>query len=298
MTMQLEVIQKGKTLRSVIHDGRAYVQAPKKGKYALRVTNVSPMRRLAVLSVDGINVINGEDAGHDGPGYILSPHEVLDVPGFRRDDGTVAAFRFKKQDKSYAAQTGRGTSNVGVIGMAAFDEKQLPWLNVCSMPTVDHHHHHYHPAPVTRTFVTPVPYPGGVTGGVSTCFAMSIAGNQGQDDISFSVSNAADILQVSECAATGDVPATGGAARSQGVEKTAGAIDVGTAYGEELAFATVDVNFTRASTVPVQITVLRYATRERLLSWGVPIDRAQAKQAPRAFPAASQSVPAPPGWQG
>ena len=48
------------------------------------------------------------------------------------------------------------------------------------------------------------------------------------------------------------------------------------------------------------VTVLHYATYERLKSWGVPIDEAPAKRptAPNPFPASQAGVPAPPGWVG
>ena len=120
--MQLDIIHNGQVLRTLAHEGQNYASAPKGGTYAIRLRNTSPFRKLAVVSVDGINVVNGADAGVHGSGYVLDAYGTVDIPGWRRSDNTVAAFEFKEQGGSYAAQTGRGTSNVGVIGVA--DEAQ------------------------------------------------------------------------------------------------------------------------------------------------------------------------------
>ena len=74
------------------------------------------------MSVDGRNVVDGEKAGFDGPGYVLRGFEVLEIPGWRRSDSQVARFEFQPQDKSYVAAIGDGVSNTGVIGVAVFEE--------------------------------------------------------------------------------------------------------------------------------------------------------------------------------
>lgn len=289
--MRVDLIQKGRVLRSIYHDGKTFVQAPKKGKYAIRLHNDSWKRQLAVISVDGVNVINGEDAGHDGPGYVLNPFETVDIPGFRRDDGKVAAFRFKEQGQSYAAQTGRGTKNVGVIGVAVFDEKVQ--VKVAPPPVVireEHHHYHDRPWPWTRPYIT------WHTNGVYPVGSTFTVGNAApQDDAPIGV----------YCSTVAPSPGGGSASgagilRSAGkVEAVNGVMDVGTAYGEEVTFHTTDCDFERATKHPLQVVVLHYATYQRLKTWGVPVDEAPSArpQAPNPFPASQPSVPAPPGWQ-
>jgi len=121
--MQVEVIQNGQCLRKIEHLGHTYVEAPPSGEYEIRITNNSPHRRLAVLAVDGINVINGQNASYDGGGYVLDPWQSTTVPGFLRSNKECARFTFTEKSGSYANQTGRGTTNNGVIGVAVFDEK-------------------------------------------------------------------------------------------------------------------------------------------------------------------------------
>jgi len=104
---------------------RQYVAGRPGARYALRLRNLTGGRVLAVLSVDGINVISGQTAGWAQTGYVLAPYESYDIRGWRKSDAEVAAFQFAAITQSYAAQTGR-PGHVGVIGVAAFREKPVP----------------------------------------------------------------------------------------------------------------------------------------------------------------------------
>jgi hypothetical protein len=78
---------------------------------------------LAVISVDGVNVVSGETATTQQSGYVLSPWRLLDLAGWRKDLSRTAAFYFTPLPDSYAARTGR-PDHVGVIGVALFRKKQ------------------------------------------------------------------------------------------------------------------------------------------------------------------------------
>jgi len=282
--MQVEVIQEGKVLRTITHEGISYVQAPAGGSYSIRARNTSPKRRMAVISVDGINVINGEDAGHGGPGYVLNPWEASDIPGWRRDNGKVAAFEFKEQSGSYANQSGRGTSNVGVIGVAVFDEKvdhKVPQPIILR----ERHHHHYPQGwpwyPYTITWGN------GLDGSYMTDpNSMTLCCDT--EDVSQTLGSCGVLRS---CSLSADVKG--------GVPISADALDVGTSYGAETTFHTRDVDFTRASEYPAQVVSLRYATYQRLKEWGVPVDQEHTSApTPNPFPASDGSCPAPAGWRG
>lgn len=107
------------------HQGQRYVAGQPGARYALRVRNLSPRRLLAVLSVDGVNVVSGETAAWHQTGYVLEPGASVDVTGWRKSDQEVAAFEFAALADSYAARTGRA-GHVGVIGLAAFVERWHP----------------------------------------------------------------------------------------------------------------------------------------------------------------------------
>ncbi len=91
-------------------------------RYAVRLHNRSGRRVLAVLSVDGINAVDGRTADLHQAGYVLGPGEALEVAGWRKSLDAVAQFVFVDPAASYAARTGR-PDNLGVIGVAVFRER-------------------------------------------------------------------------------------------------------------------------------------------------------------------------------
>jgi hypothetical protein len=52
----------------------------------------------------------------------MAPRSELKVDGFRQSTESVAAFRFSSVRESYGAQKYHNTQNVGVIGVAVFNE--------------------------------------------------------------------------------------------------------------------------------------------------------------------------------
>ena len=115
----------GERIPVYAHRGRAYVPGTPSAKYSLLISNKTGERVLAVASVDGINVITGETATPAQSGYVLDPWGSVDIAGWRKSMGEVAAFVFTPLLDSYAARTDR-PGNVGVIGVAVFREVQAP----------------------------------------------------------------------------------------------------------------------------------------------------------------------------
>lgn len=98
-------------------------------EYSLRLRNRTGVDVLAVVSVDGVNVLNGETANPDQGGYVIPAYGALEIKGWRKSLEHVAAFYFTDLGDSYAARTGR-PDDVGVIGVAVFERKRvkLPML--------------------------------------------------------------------------------------------------------------------------------------------------------------------------
>ncbi len=111
----------GETLAVYHHGGRRYVAGTPGNRYAIAVRNRTGGRLLAVISVDGVNVVSGETAGWDQNGYVFDPWQRWEILGWRKSQERVAAFEFTALPNSYAARTGR-PENVGVIGVALFRE--------------------------------------------------------------------------------------------------------------------------------------------------------------------------------
>ncbi len=113
----------GRVLPMYDFGGRRYVVGKPGNEYAIRVRNNGGERALAVMSVDGVNIITGDTASPAQSGYVLGPSESADIAGWRTDMSRTQAFYFTSLPDSYAARTGR-PDNVGVIGVAIFQEKQ------------------------------------------------------------------------------------------------------------------------------------------------------------------------------
>jgi hypothetical protein len=112
----------GRLLTTYDFAGRRYVVGKPGNEYVIRVRNGTAERTLAVMSVDGVNVISGDTASPRQSGYVLGPGESADIAGWRKDMARTAAFYFTALPDSYAARTGR-PDNVGVIGVALFRER-------------------------------------------------------------------------------------------------------------------------------------------------------------------------------
>ncbi|HEY9531701.1 MAG TPA: hypothetical protein VIQ55_09930 [Burkholderiales bacterium] len=112
----------GRSLPVYWHEGRAYVAGKPGNEYRISLRNRQREDLLAVVSVDGINVITGETAHPSQSGYILAPRVRMDIQGWRRSLSQTAAFYFTSLPDSYAARTGR-PNDAGVIGVALFRRK-------------------------------------------------------------------------------------------------------------------------------------------------------------------------------
>src|SRR5438309_2996819 len=112
----------GRMLPIYTHEGRRYVVGKPGNEYAIHVRNSGSERVLAVMSVDGVNVITGDTASPAQSGYVLAPQSSFDIAGWRKSLSRTAAFYFTSLPDSYAARTGR-PDNVGVIGVAIFRER-------------------------------------------------------------------------------------------------------------------------------------------------------------------------------
>lgn len=122
--------QSGNFLPGLSVGDRWFVVGEEGRRYSIVVRNRSDLRLEIVLSVDGLDVIDGRTASFGKRGYIIDPHRQLVVEGFRQSTDAVAAFRFGPVRESYAHQKYGDTRNVGVIGVAIFNERGTnPWTD-------------------------------------------------------------------------------------------------------------------------------------------------------------------------
>lgn len=112
----------GTPLEAVRVGDRTMVVGQAGQRYSVVLTNHTNHRFESVVTVDGLDVINGKPGTAENRGYVLLPFATLEIEGFRQSASAVAAFRFAAVGESYAAQTG-SARNVGVIGVAFFGER-------------------------------------------------------------------------------------------------------------------------------------------------------------------------------
>jgi hypothetical protein len=234
----IEIVDRatGRALPVHQHAGEAWVAGVPGAKYSIRVRNNHFSRVLAVMSVDGVNVVSGETAGSAQAGYVYGRYERGEIAGWRKSDSEIAAFEFVASPQSYAERTGR-PHNVGIIGVALFREK-VPQRR----------------AEISEPLGRFAPYKPAAPSAAES--ASAPAGNAPQ-------SAAAPLAQ--------PVPDASkrGRAQSNADAVADTTTKLGTGHGEREASHTTRVTFARESETPNEVIRIRYDSRENLLAMGV-----------------------------
>ncbi len=110
------------SLPMFFHTGKKFVMGTMGQRYRIRVNNPTSQRVEAVVSVDGLDAIDGLTATTSKRGYIVPAFGSVTIDGFRTSMNSVAAFRFSAVSDSFAGRTGQDR-NVGVVGVAIFRER-------------------------------------------------------------------------------------------------------------------------------------------------------------------------------
>lgn len=109
-------------------DNRRFVEGSHGSTYSIVLHNRCKADLQVVLSVDGLDVIDGKPASVTKRGYVVPAGKTLEVKGYRTGYGSVAAFQFSSVSGSYANLSRGDTRNVGVIGLAVYTPKGGdPW---------------------------------------------------------------------------------------------------------------------------------------------------------------------------
>jgi hypothetical protein len=273
---EVEILVNGKPVKKYSHNGKTYIQANKGSAYSIRVKNNSWNRRLFVVSVDGINVLNGKAAGSDQAGYVINGYSSYEVAGFRTSNEEVHPFKFNDKQKSYAAksdETGGDVSNCGVIGVRVYEEKVKPLPQLVTNTII------------IREPVQPIPHPWDTpwnnppwrTSPTWTCNSSDITYGASLDGGSRKRSSSDDsdgLLRSCNLMMSSDPVAT----VTQDM-----AFDAGTEFSKEaITDKVVDTEFDIGRLL-VSIEIF-YAYRDGLLNMGVPVTKEVKVSMPSAFP--------------
>jgi len=266
----------GQVLPVHYYKGEYWVAGTPGAKYSISVGNQSGGRVLAVMSVDGVNVLNGQTASFDQSGYVFNAGQRYDINGWRKSNYEVAAFEFVASPASYAERTGR-PANVGVIGVALFRERYVqPPISIA-------------PPPVRYPF-----------GGRDASEERLKAGVAETENAAGSLGRAAASAQPAPPApAAPAAPAAEYAKRAEAQDRRADTMreKLGTGHGERESSYVSNTQFERAQSTPNETISIRYDSRENLVAMGVIPSRHPGRGQPRPFPDSYGFVPDPPRYR-
>ena len=241
--------QDGRALPVYQKDGRHYIEGVPGHEYAVRIRNTTGGRVLVVTSVDGVNVISGDTAAPSQSGYVLDPWGSVEIGGWRKSLSRTAAFYFTDLGDSYAARTGR-PQNVGVIGVAVFEEKARP--RIAQPRDYD--------------------YRGRKDQGAAAAEA----------DAPAPMKERAEAQPMPAPAAPSS---TTEAPRQNYADETKSLGKLGTGHGRSEESRVTVTNFERATSYPAETVAIEYDRRENLLAMGViPRDLPYIARNPNPFP--------------
>jgi hypothetical protein len=105
------------------HQGNFWIEGREGNDYCIELRNHTTRPAMFVVSVDGLDVLQGQTAGANSPGFIVPAVGVTVVQGWNINNQQAAAFLFTRKSTSYVNQIGGSTTNTGVIGAMVFAEK-------------------------------------------------------------------------------------------------------------------------------------------------------------------------------
>jgi hypothetical protein len=268
------LIGENETLNKYLHNDELFIEAPNSGDYYIKITNNSHKRRLFVISVDGRNVLDGEPANiENGKGYVIDPFQSVNVKGWRRTSEEVAAFEFVDIESSYDKSMGGDGLNVGIIGLAIFDEKEDQWEYWKKIVQDEQPNWWPTTAPnIWPPHIKPTKYKWNES--IPIWIYDSTSNNTPYSNRNYSYETISSSYSVTSESVTSNV--------------------IGTAYGKPVEMPTKDVSFIKNSSKP-RIVEIRYATRDLLIKWGVIPTIKMPKL--NAFPKTESATPEPENWK-
>lgn len=280
----LNVLVNGKPTKKYLHKGATYIEGRRGSEYSLKFQNNTGSRVKVIISVDGLDILDGKPAGSGSRGYVVGAWASLDVPGWRIDDAKVAKFQFApqsdKQNTTYVEELSKAgfevdPNNQGVIGVMVFKEQvQLAWTY-----------------PYKHTFIAQQPVQFYPTYTYLSNIAMGSAfSSSGQVLSSDKVGPAQSAMNMSVGSSFASVNTAQAHTRGLAEHQGAATMDwyeypqekgLGTAFGEETAFKTNDTYFD-AESQPTFIDTILYDTLLGLKKRGVVVD--EPSPVSKAFP--------------
>lgn len=266
---EVTILVNGNSVANHHKDGKVYVEAKEGSEYEISIKNHGSSRILAVTSVDGLNVLTGEQASTEDSGYVIAGYSACRIKGFRYNDEKVGAFKFVKKSQSYAKSKKDGSVvNCGVIGVVVYDEHQ-PYVD-WTITSTNNGFYNQRDGGTGAPLKWMEPY--------TTCTADSC----GLDaDYSSGLSKTVSCNSLS----------AGTAVNYSNTSNVLRSFDMGSGWGKAKESKVTSTEFTRGT--KTQRFEIYYASREALIDMGVIQPKMNQVAFPKSFPKYAKP---PSGW--
>jgi len=278
----------GRACKEYTHKGMSFIEARHGTNYTVKIKNDNPYRVMAVLSVDGLDVVTGKPAEETNTGYIIDAYNSLDIKGYRISDDNSASFIFTSKGKSYVQQAKSNATNAGVIGLRTYKENYTGWLTVTPTYTVT-------TIPLTSYTIASNSF-GNMTTAVGTA-ATTVSGT------TTATNNCSNYYSSTTTPLSSAPKASSGILRSMNVSSDTSKplshkqFDTGTGWGSKLEDKVTRVSFEKGDML-VEMSVY-YASKEALVEMGVDLQNTPKIAKEPVMPKAFGNYCTPPkGWNG
>ena len=294
--LSVSIVKADNTLKNIPEygsNGLTYVLGNKGQKYTIKVRNNTAKRCLAVVSVDGLGVLDGKPCTADSRGYVLQGYSSCDIAGWRINNDKVAEFVFSDKPVAMSTQSNGSDLNCGVIAVKIFDEKYIA-PTVQTVYVKDYVYPRYYGWPYwgEPLIGSGITYSACSDSGQSNAQSQTFNASLGADTINMSVSSlSANTAQTAvasfncstdACNASLD---TNAVKRSMSAPVTAKVADfnIGTGWGSEKYDAVSSVSFERGN--ELETITLYYSDSAGLKAAGIDVNKKPAieKPLPQAF---------------
>ena len=280
--VSMHVQVNGRACKEYTHKGMSFIEARHGTNYTVKIKNDNPCRVMAVLSVDGLDVVTGKPAEETNTGYIIDAYSSLDVKGYRISDDNSASFIFTSKGKSYVQQAESNATNAGVIGLRTYKEK-VPYYSGWILDSG-------------------VPYTILGNNTINTIPCTYTVGNTTVTGTTTAANNCSNYFNTTLASNT-SLNASSGILRSMNVSSDTSTplshkqFDTGTGWGSKLEDKVTRVSFEKGDML-VEMSVY-YASKEALVEMGVDLQNTPKIAKEPIMPKAFGNYCTPPkGWNG
>ncbi len=280
--VSMHVQVNGRACKEYTHKGMSFIEARTGTNYTVKIKNDNSYRVMAVLSVDGLDVVTGKPAEETNTGYIIDAYSSLDVKGYRISDDNSASFIFTSKGKSYVQQAKSNATNAGVIGLRTYKEK-VPYYSGWILDSG-------------------VPYTILGNNTINTIPCTYTVGNTTVTGTTTAANNCSNYFNTTLASNT-SLNASSGILRSMNVSSNTSTplshkqFDTGTGWGSKLEDKVTRVSFEKGDML-VEMSVY-YASKEALVEMGVDLQNTPKIAKEPIMPKAFGNYCTPPkGWNG